>query len=374
MRSGTPIRRSPAAAIEILLGTRMQAKSGACHRKQRPGSLSTRYTKGVPIPRLCKINRQPELIESCVSRSKQSPLPKINRQLSGTRSFRLSALLVTRHLPALPALTKEGSAREGSLVTAFLIETRTGLFGCGVLGGGGDVAAGYEVDDVLGGVYGAGAGVIEVLFAGGGLLGGREIGAGGIDDDLDGGPAGIRGCCARGLARADGLELGIVKAETVDEVIAHDGGAGLRQHQVFGRVTGHAGGNNDDGDAKLVVGEELAGGTQRFLVLGFGGIHFFEKLLGLVSKSLQRLARGELRNFVFREAGGIFVATLFVKAADKETLLQCFHVFLEVGDARLRVDDGVAQPSGCLVELVVEFFVVDESAGGALAAVNFGAD
>ena len=82
MRSGTPIRRSPAAAIEILLGTRMQAKSGACHRKQRPGSLSTRYTKGVPIAHLCKINRQPELIESRVSRSKQSPLPKINRQLS----------------------------------------------------------------------------------------------------------------------------------------------------------------------------------------------------------------------------------------------------------------------------------------------------
>src|ERR1700690_4335877 len=116
MLSGTPIRRSPAAAIEFLLGTRMQAKSGACHRKQRPGSLSTRYTKGVPIAHACKINRQPELIESCVSRSKQSPLPKINRQLFGTRSFRLRALRVPCHLLAL-------SAREGSLATAFLIET-----------------------------------------------------------------------------------------------------------------------------------------------------------------------------------------------------------------------------------------------------------
>jgi hypothetical protein len=231
MRNVSPIRQSPAATIEILLGTRLQAESGASHRKQRLGALSTRYTKSLPlasrdavpersslaspdalstkpapsarhsaspgrkawvnqittftnilpalrlrtgaaspacpepgewaqafcparltifqppssvrpclpasVPRDGKINRQPELIESCVSRSKQSPLPKINRQLSGTRSFRLSALLVTRHLLALPALTKEGSAREGSLVTAFLIETRTGLFGCGVLGGGG---------------------------------------------------------------------------------------------------------------------------------------------------------------------------------------------------------------------------------------------
>src|ERR1700690_3457497 len=260
MRSGTFIQRRRETK-EFLLGKRMQAESGASHRKQGLGAHSTRYTKGVPIARLCKINRQPELIESRVSHSKQSPLPKINRQLSGTRSFRLSALLVTRHLLALPALTKEGSAREGSLVTAFLIETRTGLFGCGVLGGVADVAAGYEVDDVFGDVYGAGAGVIEVLFAGGGLLGGRELGAGGIDDDLDGAPAGIRGCCARGLARADGLELGIVKAETVDEVIAHDGGAGLRQHEVLVRITSHAGANDDDSDAKFVVSEELAGGT-----------------------------------------------------------------------------------------------------------------
>ena len=160
MRNGTPIRRSPTKRIEILLGTRLQAESGTSHRKQRPGALSSRYTKSLPlvsrdavpgrssltspdavptkpapsarhsaspgrkawvnqktcvstfcaaspaqafcparlaifqtqisvrpslpasVPRDVKINRQPELIESRVSRSKQSPLPKINRQLS----------------------------------------------------------------------------------------------------------------------------------------------------------------------------------------------------------------------------------------------------------------------------------------------------
>ena len=49
MRNVSPIRQSPAATIEILLGTRLQAESGASHRKQRLGALSTRYTKSLPL-------------------------------------------------------------------------------------------------------------------------------------------------------------------------------------------------------------------------------------------------------------------------------------------------------------------------------------
>ena len=52
------------------------------YRKQTAGAHSDRYNSRGYVARLCKINRQPELIESHVSRSKQSPLPKINRQLS----------------------------------------------------------------------------------------------------------------------------------------------------------------------------------------------------------------------------------------------------------------------------------------------------
>jgi hypothetical protein len=46
MRNVTTIRRRPKAAVKILLGTRMQAESGASHRKQRTGTHSTRYAKG----------------------------------------------------------------------------------------------------------------------------------------------------------------------------------------------------------------------------------------------------------------------------------------------------------------------------------------
>jgi hypothetical protein len=45
MRNGTPIRRRQTATNKILLGTRMQAESGASHRKQRIGALSTRYIR-----------------------------------------------------------------------------------------------------------------------------------------------------------------------------------------------------------------------------------------------------------------------------------------------------------------------------------------
>ena len=89
-----------------LLGTRMQAESGASHRKQRLGAHSTRYTKRASLVSRCpvpgsgcsdsgcfvlqcgfpaspgEINRNIPLIESLVSHSKQRSAPQINRNIS----------------------------------------------------------------------------------------------------------------------------------------------------------------------------------------------------------------------------------------------------------------------------------------------------
>ncbi len=55
-------------------------------------------------------------------------------------------------------------------------------------------------------------------------------------------------------------------------------------------------------------------------------------------------------------------------------MFQGFHIFLEVGDAGLGVDVGVAQADCGGLQVVVHLLVIDERADGALAVVNFGAD
>jgi hypothetical protein len=104
-RTGIPsVRMAPSGARfygpwGILVGTAMQAKSGASYRKQRPGPHSNRYRKGVvfapPSSRhtvpgtrffsdFSKINRDILLIESPVSHRKQRTGARINRNISST--------------------------------------------------------------------------------------------------------------------------------------------------------------------------------------------------------------------------------------------------------------------------------------------------
>ena len=55
-------------------------------------------------------------------------------------------------------------------------------------------------------------------------------------------------------------------------------------------------------------------------------------------------------------------------------MLQGFHILLEVGDSRLRLDHRVTHGAGRLFEVGIELFVVDQRSCGSLPAIDLGAD
>ena len=55
-------------------------------------------------------------------------------------------------------------------------------------------------------------------------------------------------------------------------------------------------------------------------------------------------------------------------------MLHGFHVFLEVGNARLRLGHRVTHGARRLFEVGVERFVVDQRAGSALSSIDLGAN
>src|ERR1700730_17688120 len=116
------------------------------------------------------------------------------------------------------------------------------------------------------------------------LLVGRNIGPGGIYNNLKRPPAGL-GAGPTLLANTESLELGIVEPKIGNEVVAHHQGPSLCQDQILLGISSHARRNNDDRDSKFIVGQKLARRTQRFMVLGFGGIDSIEELLWFVGES-----------------------------------------------------------------------------------------
>src|SRR5579864_7661801 len=81
-----------------------------------------------------------------------------------------------------------------------------------------------------------------------------------IDNDVYLAPTGIR-VRALPLAKPQGLELRVIKGEIGDEVVADDHSARLSQDHGLLRISRRSG-NDDNGDAKLRIGQELAGRAQ----------------------------------------------------------------------------------------------------------------
>jgi hypothetical protein len=102
------------------------------------------------------------------------------------------------------------------------------------------------------------------------------------------------------LAHSQSLELAVVESEVLDQILAHNHGPGFGEHQVLLGIAFHAGGNHDYRKSELILGQELAAGIERFLILQLGRIALIEELLCRIGKLLESVPCGS-RSLIFRQ-------------------------------------------------------------------------